>query len=279
MTHNALDELKINGNFQHFWSSVMNAIPSMFKSKTYRAFHMELEQSTHKPLVKDLLFLTAEMFGFRREDVAEDLWRFVTLDQTVVISMQPLHLLDRSLTWRQLYKPYNRKYGVFTTLKEKTLSNNIHSEIRNYIVDNNVLPYKQVAVYNAAKDIVGWFVIDNEAEKLIKKENLRFIYQNGRPYTSKFRSYAVDLFFQKGSSEEFVFLNGVNDLRFRSIGVGDFGVKFLHDRAEKESRCKLAEPIYRNDMANYFDDFAKGFRHENEDRAATIDTNDAASYY
>ena len=267
------DNLKVNENYEAFWGTMMKSIPLMFSSPQYTTFHVQIKDE-HLKLVQDQILLCADMFGFTSENVKPNLYMFCRNTKTVVISLQDKSELNRNMEWRQIYKPYVSKYGVFSTLNTKSLHKIIYSEIKPFVLDNRDLPFIHVAVYDQTKTVVGWFIADPQAEAIIKDNNLYFVYQNGRPYCSKLKKYAVELFFERNEDEQFVPINSFNDLRFRSIGVGDFGVKFLASRDTKVERSSLATPVYALSIENYYVEYTKGFRHENEDIAMTIDTDE-----
>ena len=263
MQNDELKTLMADGTFEHFWSSILNAIPTVFKSRKYSYFHFDVHPDHVHP-ISDILLRTGEMFGFVQSKTIDSVIVFTRNDKNLTVSFQSIDELDPTFVWRTLYKPYHKKYGVFTNTTLRTIKNNMASEIKPLIIDGITLPYMQIAVYDSSKTIVNWFTVDKSAADFIKKHSWRFIFQNGKPFASQCRKYAVELLFEKDVTQEYVYINGKTDLRFRSIGVGGFGVKFVKSREQKAEQCKLAMPTYTTPESI---DYAKGFRHPNEDIA------------
>lgn len=252
---------------QALWRCALRTVSSIFFTEKSGNFHFPVENDEDYLTISSLVSQTAGILNFEKEAQGK-LLTFTKAEQVVIISFQHVSELDFTRVWKQIYKPYNSKYGVFTPLNESVIRNNIIAEVRKYVVDGKELTdYKQVAVYNKQKEIVDWFIVDNAAIPILQKLQTRFIYQNNRPFCSKVKKFVVDILFEKKDGEEFVYMNDPNDLRFRSIAVGDLGAKLYKDRKQKEAHVEPAIPVYKLDLSHYFTDLQKGMRHPNVDVA------------
>lgn len=257
-----------------FWQCSLRVVSTIFSSEKKQAanYNLFVEDSEHLRKLQDLVIKTALMFDFKSTKVQESIFAFVNdQSKSVVVSFQHPSELDFTREWIQLYKPYDSKYGVLTQIKQHSILNKTIASIKPFILDGNeIKEYKQISLHNNQKEIVDWFIVDNEAIPILQKLKSRFILQNGRPFCSKAHQFVVSMLFSKSDEEEFIYLNGLLDLRFRSICVGNFGVKLLKSRKQKEENSELAKPKYKDAMVNYLQLLAAGARTQNADIAATI---------